>query len=107
MSEFNMADISKDIAAAGYDAISSVEEVRSDLMDQIVGAAASDSDKTITIGANAEGEGGQEIDISTGAGALVLDNALQELSTVEQVAAQLVAGSNRAQQRVHSQTGQG
>jgi len=47
------------------------------------------------------------IDISTGAGALVLDDALQELSTLEQAAAQLVAAENKAQKQVHSVTGQG
>ncbi|MDR1996788.1 MAG: hypothetical protein LBQ83_00435 [Candidatus Margulisbacteria bacterium] len=50
---------------------------------------------------------GVSVDISTGAGALVLDDALQELSTLEQAAAQLVAAENKAQKQVHSVTGQG
>ncbi len=83
-----------------YKALQNVETVRSDLMSDLKTASGPTGSKIITIGAT------DSIDISTGAGAMVLDSYLQELSTVEQAAAQVVAQHNKAQKTVHSQTGQ-
>ena len=93
----------KDIVETGYKAIDGIETLRKDLMADLKDAATSSSDAAnkITIG-----PGSEKVDISTGAGSLVLDNYLQELSTVEQAAAQIVAQSNKAQKNVHAQTGQ-
>ncbi|GBR76686.1 hypothetical protein NO2_1197 [Candidatus Termititenax persephonae] len=89
------------IAKLGVDAIACVSIQRENIMSEVRSAAAdSSSAKTISIA-------GACVDISTGAGALVLDDALQELSTLEQAAAQLVAAENKAQKQVHSVTGQG
>lgn len=90
------------IAENAYDAIASATATRKDLMEQIkdVATCTAVTSKEVTIGTN-------RIDISTGAGALVLDDYLQELSTIEQAAAQFVAAENKAQKQVHSVTGQG
>jgi hypothetical protein len=92
----------QDIAVAGADLLKSVGDTRENLMNSIKSAASQDGNKVITISSDLA-----SIDISTGAGALVLDDYLQELSTVEQAAAQLVAAENKAQKQVHSVTGQG
>ena len=95
-----------DIAQAGYDALKGVGEARSFIMSQVKTAAEgtnSSGAAKIQLSSNST----STIDISTGAGALVLDDALQELSTIEQAAAQLVAAENKAQKQVHSVTGQG
>jgi len=83
-----------------YVALNEVEAIRADIMDRLETAAQAGQSKEVLV-ANST------IDISTGAGALVLDTYLQELSTVEQAAAQIVAQHNKAQKTIHSQTGQG
>ncbi|GBR73782.1 hypothetical protein NO1_1080 [Candidatus Termititenax aidoneus] len=96
------------IAKDAYAAIANVTDIRSQIMAQITSVATGSGDKEIDIGALTDKGGTSvKIDISTGAGALVLDDALQELSTLEQAAAQLVAAENKAQKQVHSVTGQG
>lgn len=95
----------KNIAEDAFEAIKSIETVRADVMEELKGAAeAGATDQVISL--SIDGGAAIEVDIATGAGALVLDNYLQELSTVEQAAAQLVAQANKAQKQVHSQTGQ-
>ena len=106
-----------DIAQSAYKAIEGVGLAREAIMDQVKKAAAGDNGKKeIATGFSAISKiasgityttAGDKVDISTGAGALVLDDALQELSTLEQAAAQLVAAENKAQKQVHSVTGQG
>jgi len=103
-----MADESKmklsEIATNAYCVVASVTESRASIMAQIK-SVAEGGERKITI---QNGSGGSlSVDIATGAGALVLDDALQELSTLEQAAAQLVAAENKAQKQVHSVTGQG
>lgn len=89
------------IARDGYKAVYDVEQLRSSVMAGVKEAASSTStNRTVSVA-------GATVDISTGAGALVLDDYLQELSTVEQAAAQLVAAENKSQKQVHSVTGQG
>ncbi|GBR77313.1 hypothetical protein NO2_1714 [Candidatus Termititenax persephonae] len=89
------------IAQDGYDAINAVAKQREDIMTCVKSVAqALNGSSVVSIRSAA-------VDISTGAGALVLDDALQELSTLEQAAAQLVAAENKAQKQVHSVTGQG
>jgi hypothetical protein len=94
------------IAKDAYIAIGNVTGIRSALMAEITSVATGSGEKTININAGST-KTAVPIDISTGAGALVLDDALQELSTLEQAAAQLVAAENKAQKQVHSVTGQG
>lgn len=73
---------------------------RETIMNEVAGVA---SDPTITdVNINMGGQGTVPVDISTGAGALVLDDRLQELATLEQSAAQLVAAENRAQKDVQA-----
>jgi hypothetical protein len=91
--DFNIKQIAQD----AYDTLVNVGIEREKIMDDVKGAAENPSAKVDIAGS--------QIDISTGAGALVLDDYLQELSTVEQAAAQLVAAENKAQKAVHSQTG--
>ena len=93
----NLHSIAKD----GAKAIACVAVQRECIMNQVKDAASSQTGQAMVKIANAC------VDISTGAGALVLDDALQELSTLEQAAAQLVAAENKAQKQVHSVTGQG
>ena len=88
----NIQQIAKD----GYEAVKAVEDRRSEVMSCVKVAAASGStNRNVSIA-------GTSVDISTGAGALVLDDYLQELSTVEQAAAQLVAAENKSQKQAHS-----
>ncbi|MDR1453862.1 MAG: hypothetical protein LBJ25_07825 [Candidatus Margulisbacteria bacterium] len=94
------------IAKNAYEAIGTITNIRSQLMAEITRVACGSGDKMINVNKNASSKA-LSIDISTGAGALVLDDALQELSTVEQAAAQLVAAENKAQKQVHSVVGQG
>lgn len=94
------------IATDAYCVVDSVTKARAQIMSEIKGAAGTDGSKEIKI-STLNGSSSISIDISTGAGALVLDDALQELSTLEQAAAQLVAAENKAQKQVHSVTGQG
>jgi len=89
------------IAKDGALAVACVAVQRESIMSQVKSAAQTSSGKSEVLIANIC------VDISTGAGALVLDDALQELSTLEQAAAQLVAAENKAQKQVHSVTGQG
>jgi len=103
----------KSIAQTGYATVDKVGDIRSAIMDMVEGAAggtnglatsaitADNAEKTNPVVTSLAGT-----DISTGAGALLLDDTLQELSTVEQAAAQLVAAENRAQKQIHSVTGQ-
>lgn len=102
-----MADMEiniKQIAEDAYDVVSEVAGKRTDLMSEIKSAVTS-NDTNISMDIN--GNGAEDVDISTGAGALILDDYLQELSTVEQAAAQFVAAENKAQKQIHSVTGQG
>ncbi|GBR76690.1 hypothetical protein NO2_1201 [Candidatus Termititenax persephonae] len=89
------------IARDGYVAIASVAAQRELIMEGVKSVAQSLSGSSLVSIRSAT------VDVSTGAGALVLDDALQELSTLEQAAAQLVAAENKAQKQVHSVTGQG
>ncbi len=89
------------IARDGYKAVAQVEVLRGAIMSDVKAASATSAASRVV------GIAGVSVDISTGAGALVLDDYLQELSTVEQAAAQLVAAENKAQKQVHSVTGQG
>ncbi|MDR1323262.1 MAG: hypothetical protein LBK68_02375 [Candidatus Margulisbacteria bacterium] len=109
-SNLNVGKVSlSQIAKDAYEAIANVTDIRSKLMNEIKSVATGNGSKEINIGVLTGRNGGENvsIDISTGAGALVLDDALQELSTLEQAAAQLVAAENKAQKQVHSVTGQG
>ena len=94
---YGIHQIAKDAVVA----IACVSMQREAIMSDVKNAAKiGGTDNSVKIGSAC-------VDISTGAGALVLDDALQELSTLEQAAAQLVAAENKAQKQIHSVTGQG
>ncbi|MDR2430877.1 MAG: hypothetical protein LBD99_01265, partial [Candidatus Margulisbacteria bacterium] len=106
------------IAKDGYVAVGNVGAQRAAIMEAVKSAAVGSGGTTLSISATASyasqsvnvgsiAKSLHGVDIATGAGALVLDDALQELSTIEQAAAQLVAAENKAQKQVHSVTGQG
>jgi hypothetical protein len=91
-----------DIAVAGASAANQVSAMRNTIMTAVqgaAGAAATGGAATITTPSI---NSGAAIDISTGAGALVLDDKLQQLSTMEQSAAQLVAAENKGEKEVNS-----
>lgn len=87
-----------DIELTAYNALQDVTAEREDIMNQVANVAAGDATQ-VTIRMSG---GDKTVDISTGAGALVLDDRLQELATLEQSAAQLVAAENRAQKDVQA-----
>lgn len=99
-----------DISELGYQTIRDVDTMRSGIMDQVAKVAAGTGangnaiDFTTNNAASLAGltSVGSAVDITTGAGALVLDDVLQAMSTVEQTAAQLVSAENKAQQQVNS-----
>jgi hypothetical protein len=99
----------QDISELGYGAIKTVDGARNGIMTQVA-TVATGSQNTVNFnsvgGVNASQMAGittgANIDITTGAGALVLDDVLQALSTVEQASAQLVSAENKAQQQVNS-----
>lgn len=107
-----------DISELGYQTIAAVDTIRADIMDQVATVATSNSGtntidftKNVTLAGGGTGQAsklaglssvGNAVDITTGAGALVLDDVLQAMSTVEQTAAQLVSAENKAQQQVNS-----
>ena len=115
MSNTSVLNEINEIASKGFEAVKDVHIQRHAIMEAVKKAAKGEGSKldasvqitidnqstTISLGCLAN------VDISTGAGALVLDDALQEMSTIEQAAAQLVAAENKAQKQVHSVTGQG
>ncbi|MCB0739365.1 MAG: hypothetical protein KDC92_17795 [Bacteroidetes bacterium] len=94
------------IAEAGYESVREVDDHRLGIMNEVSLVASGGqtnvnfSNAVMTL--SGIGTSAQSIDITTGAGALVLDDVLQALSTVEQAAAQLVSAENRAQQQVNS-----
>ncbi|MBU0580048.1 MAG: hypothetical protein KKA19_02630 [Candidatus Margulisbacteria bacterium] len=93
-----MSTMAGDIEAQAFNALSSVTSERDGIMQQVANVAANTA-TTVKIRMGGEEK---EVDISTGAGALVLDDRLQELATMEQSAAQLVAAENRAQKDVQA-----
>ena len=98
------AKVTGDIAEMGYTAIQEVGELRNGIMSQVSAVANNaGNDVDFTGMAKLSGMTGlTKADITTGAGALVLDDVLQALSTVEQASAQLVSAENKAQQQVNS-----
>lgn len=103
-----------DISEMGYNAIKEIDSLRNDIMGAVAEVAGADGDTPLTVDGNeieftsqitqlaGLGSNLGGIDITTGAGALVLDDVLQAMSTVEQTAAQLVSAENKAQQQVNS-----
>jgi len=90
-----------DIEVNALDTLRAVTAERDGIMDQVAAVAASGGTLT-DVSINLGGTGAELVNISTGAGALVLDDRLQELATMEQSAAQLVAAENRAQKDVQA-----
>ncbi len=87
-----------DIEIQGLNTVQRVSAERENIMNQVA-VVASGGSNVVSINM---GTTSHSVDISTGAGALVLDDRLQELATMEQSAAQLVAAENRAQKDVQS-----
>ena len=95
-----------DISEMGYGAIKEIDGLRNNIMSQ-VSTVANGGTNDVDFSSMAKMAGitattANKIDITTGAGALVLDDVLQALSTVEQASAQLVSAENKAQQQVNS-----
>jgi hypothetical protein len=77
--------------------VNAVHMERENIMAQVAQVATSGGTVSINMGTTS-----YAVDISSGAGALVLDDRLQELATLEQSAAQMVAAENRAQKDVQA-----
>jgi hypothetical protein len=111
----------KDISETGFSAVSNVDSMRKDIMAAVAEIAGGATNNTsgnygvqvdystgtgrLNFGSVATMAGlgpNTTVDITTGAGALVLDDVLQVMSTMQQSAAQLVAAENKAQQQVNS-----
>jgi hypothetical protein len=95
-----------DISEMGYGAIKEIDGLRNSIMSQVANVA-NNTTNDVNFSGMARMAGitagtSSAIDITTGAGALVLDDVLQALSTVEQASAQLVSAENKAQQQVNS-----
>lgn len=83
-----------------YESANIAENTREDIMEQIreqLGDV-NNIDNDVTLNVNVLGT---EVDISSGPGALLLDDALQTLSTIQQVSAQMVASKNRGQKEMN------
>ena len=88
------------IEISALKAIQDVAVERDNIMTQVANVASTGATTTkVTIKMGTETKA---VDISSGAGALVLDDRLLELATLEQSAAQLVAAENRAQKDVQA-----
>ena len=90
-----------DISLNAYEATSTTNDIREgimqDIRDSVAGMAdGGNEDMTVSVSLR-----GTEVDISTGAGALLLDDTLQTLSTIEQSAAQILASNNRAVKEIN------
>jgi hypothetical protein len=111
----------QDISEAGFNTVSNVDNMRRDIMSAVAEIAGGTPNATSgqfgvqvdnstgtsrlnfgTVGTMAGLGPNTTVDIQTGAGALVLDDVLQVMSTLQQAAAQLVAAENKAQQQVNS-----
>lgn len=95
---------SGDISEMGYGAINEIGILRENIMSQVAQVANNTtSDVNFSaMGVMSSNSSVGAVNITTGAGALVLDDVLQALSTVEQASAQLVSAENKAQQQVNS-----
>ena len=96
-----MAD--ETILGMGVQALDTNQEIRDNIMDAVKDAieASSDGD-TGSVNFELQTSILQGIDIATGAGAMVMDDTLQKLSTGDQSAAQLVSASNKANKEVQN-----
>lgn len=111
----------QDISEAGFGTVNNVDTMRRDIMSAVAEIAGGTTNATsglhgvqvdystgsprLNFGTVATMAGlgpNTTVDIQTGAGALVLDDVLQVMSTIQQAAAQLVAAENKAQQQVNS-----
>lgn len=89
------------IEASALNTLAAVSLERNDIMSQVANVAGGGATTTVNIKMSGSTTP-KAVDISTSAGALVLDDRLQELATMEQSAAQLVAAENRAQKDVQA-----
>jgi hypothetical protein len=111
----------QDISEAGFNTVNNVDTMRKDIMAAVAEIAGGTPNATsgsygvqvdystgsgrLNFGTVATMAGlgpNTTVDIQTGAGALVLDDVLQVMSTLQQAAAQMVAAENKAQQQVNS-----
>jgi hypothetical protein len=96
MSYGENGSISSNAFLVANDADTKREDIMSEIKNAVSSANTGGSDVYVNVG-------GSNIDISTGAGALVLDDTLQKLSTQEQSAAQILSAQNRATKEVSQQ----
>jgi hypothetical protein len=87
------------VEANAYKVAEASENTRCEIMAEIKNALTTSNNEVDTdVTLNVESLGG--IDISSGPGALVLDDVLQKLSTIQQTAAQILASKNRSAKEV-------
>lgn len=95
-----MATENVNMSAQAYEVAKTADDVRKGIMEEIKSAVSSEAlkngnDISVTLM-------NTKVDISSGPGALVLDDVLQKLSTVGQTAAQLLASKNRAAKEIQN-----
>lgn len=94
-------DVGDSLSANAYEAADWADASREEIMNDIRDAIESNANGTNDVDGVEVEIDGIAVDISSGAGALLLDDKLQELSTIEQSAAQILAANNRAQKEVN------
>lgn len=93
--------VGQSIEANAYETARISEQTREGIMSQIRDQLGGDNSTVndVTINVNLPGED-DAVDISSGAGALLLDSALQKLSTLDQASAQILSSKNRSQKEI-------
>lgn len=92
MAEYGAAgSVESNAYTAASEAEVTRESIMSEIKDKLTGDGASGVANDVALNINALGG----VDISSGPGALVLDDKLQKLSVIEQSSAQLLSGKNR------------
>jgi len=83
------------VESNAYKVAETAENTREKIMDDIRSQLGRQADGTFSEDITLQVQELGGIDISSGAGALVLDDVLQKLSTIQQSAAQILASKNR------------
>lgn len=96
------------IDSNAYSAANSAENIRKDIMQEIKDAVSNSvNDKTgndLSVGISLPGCNGN-VDIASGPGALLLDDCLQKLSTIQQTSAQVLSSKNNTAKQIVSKLG--
>ncbi len=86
------------VEANAYKVAEAAENTRTEIMAEIRDQLGRSTEVNPDVTLNVESLGG--VDISSGPGALVLDDVLQKLSTIQQTSAQILAAKNRSAKEV-------